>query len=109
MGFSRVHITKKLVLATLRSLAWGQHIIIDTGDGELDLNVAEDHGKCSAIFVGASPSTVQYKQLTEYSAKFKVRMKVEPELLGQAQTTIPIAASRYFSAHSSHQQIFAPL
>jgi len=54
-----------------------QHLIIDTGDSELDLiyeNTDEDHGKCSAIFVGTPPSTQQYEQLTNYSTTFKVRM-----------------------------------
>lgn len=58
-----------------------QHVIIDTGDGVFDLlnDGDENHGKCSAIFVGSQPSvgedgaTGQYEQLLAYSAKFQVR------------------------------------
>ena len=77
--FSCTELFSNFFLATLTSRPYfllEQHVIIDTGDRELDLNVSDDHGKCSAIFVGAVPSEVQYKQLTEYSAKFKVRVNV---------------------------------
>lgn len=71
--WSKIHVRRHKKQSDAAPFLPWQHIIIDTGDGLLDLREDEEHGKCSTIFVGAAPSDVQYQQLTEYSAKFKVR------------------------------------
>ncbi len=55
-------------------------------------NTDEDHGRCSAIFVGAPPSTRQYEQLTDYSKTFKVRR-------------VSLAVNRFFLAPLNTSQV----
>ncbi|CAM9550519.1 unnamed protein product, partial [Discosporangium mesarthrocarpum] len=55
---------------------WGasQLIFVVTGGEDLELQYADDHGKCNVVFVGIEPTETQKGQLDDYSRTFKVRV-----------------------------------